>query len=158
MFVECVICSLASLFLHMLPPQPQLQEISFLLFSWETPAYTFKAFTTLYSHFNYAWPPAPEYKLWKIGEDKELDVIERTLASVPEGMSLNELALYLMVWKFLVNLITFLKLHMYNAWHIFFLHKWQLLLLCGINEIFVIEKYLLNEWAYEWVSEWMTNG
>lgn len=42
-------------------------------------------------------------------------MVEGTLASVPEGMGLNELALYLMVLKFLLNLVTFLKLRMYNA-------------------------------------------
>lgn len=33
-----------------------------------------------------SWHPAPEYKLWETGDNKDLGVAERTLASVSEGM------------------------------------------------------------------------
>lgn len=99
----------------------------------------FKAFTRLYRNLNYVLTSSTSVQALE-NRRRILVWLKEHWIQFEREWGLSELALYIMVLKFLVNLVTLLNLHMYNAWHIFCLHKWQLLLLCGINEIFVIAK------------------
>lgn len=99
LFVEYNIFSIASTTLNMLGFFSPSHEIPFLSFLWKTPACTSTSSSVISSqldfpdplsehlpHFMVVWiispPPAPEWKLWKIVEEKQLSVVERTLASV----------------------------------------------------------------------------